>query len=285
MWPAVCNPLLLPPRGFARARLLLPWSGAHSVHARGGLICGEHSWHEVLHCCPMPAHHPVRKQCSRPVRPQVLDAAGLAHRSLADSLLLIRVALPIWLKELVSGQSDPHGRSGCGQRPAGDVPRWIGAGGGGGASVGGLWARSGRDRRATPVQLDESQQKSGPPLSHDIYIILMCLSGRNHYYHIPRGYEQRNGSGRRQGRRQGRAGSRYSVSTFDTYIPWLTVRPDFDPISAVFRHFRNKTIRDCRDLRLESPAEGRDLDLSPGQASATWRDLDSSPGRSDWTWT
>ena len=75
--PAVCTPLLLPPRGFVRARPMLPRSGPHSVHAHGGLICGEHCWNELLHCCPMPTHRHMRNLCSRPVRPQVLDAAGL----------------------------------------------------------------------------------------------------------------------------------------------------------------------------------------------------------------
>ena len=69
------------------------------------LICGEHCWNEVLHCCPMPAHRPVRKQCSRPVRPQVFDAADLARRSVADSLLLLRGRLPTYAKEQDAGRA------------------------------------------------------------------------------------------------------------------------------------------------------------------------------------
>ena len=173
MRPAVCPPLLLPPRDFARTRLLLPWSGAHSVHARGGLKYGVHSCHEVLHCCPMPAHRPVRKLCSRPVRPQVSDAARLAQRNLADSLLLICGALPIRPKDQDPGRAThmvtPDAASGRrGTCPDGSERGPRGAGGG---SARGLWARyPGRDRRATPVQLDTLLKKSGPPLSHDIYI-------------------------------------------------------------------------------------------------------------------
>ena len=133
MRPAVCTPLLLPPGDFARTRLLLTWSGAYSVHARRGLMCGEHCWNEVLHCCPMPAHRPVRKQCSRPVRPQVFDAADLARRSLADSLLLLRGCLPTWAKEQDAGRATHMVAADAASGRRGTCPDGLERGGVGGA--------------------------------------------------------------------------------------------------------------------------------------------------------
>ena len=139
MRPAVCPPLLLPPRDFARTRLLLPWSGAHSVHARAGLKYGVHSCHEVLHCCPMPAHRPVRKLCSRPVRLQVSDAARLAQRNLADSLLLICGAFPVRPKDPDPGRATHMVAPDAASGRRGTCPdSLVGAGGRGGGSARGL---------------------------------------------------------------------------------------------------------------------------------------------------
>ena len=89
------HPLASPaPRLRARAPSRCPGAGPFCACLHS-LLHGEHSLHELLHCCAMPAHRPVRKQCSRPIRPHVSDAAGLAHRCWAYLLLLLRAGLPM----------------------------------------------------------------------------------------------------------------------------------------------------------------------------------------------
>ena len=157
MSPAGCNPLLLPPRDLARARPLLPRSGPHSAHARAPSYpaCTAH-----MSCCTA-ARRPHTVPCESSAPPTRSPAGFRCRRPRASKSGRLAAAPLRRFAHIAQGagcgQGDPYGRCGCGQRPAGDVPRWVGAGGGGGASVGGLWARSGRDRRSTPVQLDELQ--------------------------------------------------------------------------------------------------------------------------------
>ena len=103
-----------------------------------------HSCHEVLHCCPMPAHRPVRKLCSRPVRPQVSDAARLAQRNLADSLLLICGAFPVRPKDPDPGRATHMVAPDAASGRRGTCPDWSERGGVEGAASEG----SRRDRGA-----------------------------------------------------------------------------------------------------------------------------------------